>query len=558
MGGSVELVNAPTAPASSTLQPASLLRRAFLPSPLEEAPGPARIDAFARLRALFTLAAVVVDLGIYIAFRDAPLFDRRALQWFVGINVPLLAVSGALAWFVLRRRGRWYVPLSFVGLSIEVFTSMCWIQLTGSVSSYFLIVIPVLVLAYRLYGTYQLGVAAYAIGAVMHVGVLVLELAGALTPAWLFVRDPGAVYGDPMFRASAAVSIQMMFLAVFILANVVSRTLREKETELDLVQRNLDRVVAEVQPGRLSGHTLDGAYRLGELLGRGGMGEVYMAEDRDGRHVAVKVLYAHLCGPDDLERFRREASIAAQLPAEHVARVSAVGRDASGGHHYLVMELLRGEDLGTLLRRRGQLPAVELLPIVDQLARGIEAAHALGIVHRDLKPGNVFLVDAPAGPLVKVLDFGIARLVESSQLTQSAMLIGSPGYLAPEQAASEFGEVGPGADVFALGTIIYRAITGHSAFPARTPAAAVYEAVHREPPPPTRLDATLHSDLDVVLALALAKQPRQRYSTPSELVRDLRAAYAGELEPATRARARALRSRPGPALEPTLAAQQAD
>lgn len=124
--------------------------------------------------------------------------------------------------------------------------------------------------------------------------------------------------------------------------------------------------------------------------------------------------------------------------------------------------------------------------------------------------------------------------------------------------ASELGEVGPGADVFALGTIIYRAITGHSAFPARTPAAAVYEAVYRDSPPPTRLDATLHSDLDVVIALALAKQPRQRYATPSELVRDLRAAYAGQLEPATRARARALRSRPGPALEPTLAAQQAD
>ena len=519
----------------------SLARRAFLPSPLEEIPGPGRIDAFARLRGMFTLSAIFVDLGIYVGFRGSSHFNADALRGFALTNIPLLTVSCLLCFFALRKRGRFYMPLSYVCLAIEIFTSLTWIQLTGSVSSYFLIVIPVLVLAYRLYAGYRLGVSAYLMGAVLHAVMVALEELGGLEPASLFMADPGAIYREPLFRVAAASSIELMFLGIFVLANLVSRALIEKENELVVVQRNLDRVVADVQPGRLSGQILDGKYRMSELLGRGGMGEVYQAERvADGTHVAVKVLYAHLGTPDHLERFRREAAIAAKLPATHVAQVFDVGHSNEGGHHYLVMELLHGEDLGMLLRRRGQLTPDELLPIVDQLIGALEAAHAAGIVHRDLKPQNVFLVAATNAPLVKLLDFGVARLVEGSDLTQSAMLIGSPGYLAPEQVATEFGEVGPRADVFGLGTIIYRALTGHSAFPARNAAAAVYEAVHREPDRPSKLDASLHEHIDAVIALALAKKPSQRYATATELGRDLRAACAGTLDDATRARASSL------------------
>ena len=260
--------------------------------------------------------------------------------------------------------------------------------------------------------------------------------------------------------------------------------------------------------------------------------------------------------PDDLERFRREASIARQLPAAHVAQVLDFGHDAAAGHHYLVMELLRGEDLAVMLRRRKRLPAGELLPIVDQLAACLEHAHAVGVVHRDLKPQNVFLLAGPDGPQVKLLDFGVARLIQGSELTQSAMVVGSPGYLAPEQAASDLGEVGPRTDVFALGAIVYRAVTGASAFPARHPAAAVYEAVHVDPIAPSRLDPGLPVDVDLVLALALAKAPGERYATPSELGRDLRAAFAGDLAPAIRERAgRITRARaPTVGLDRTLTA----
>jgi hypothetical protein len=534
----------------------SLVRRAFLPSPLEETPGPGQIDAFARLRGWFTLSAILVDIGIYFGFRGSPRFDGDALRLFAFTNIPLLLISCLLCFFVLRKRTRFYLPLSYVCLSIETFTSLTWIQLTGSVSSYFLIVIPVLVLAYRLYAGYRLGVSAYVMGAALHATMVALEELHVLAPASLFVADPGAIYREPLFRLAAVNSIQLMFLAIFILGNLVSRALREKENELDVVQRNLDRVVADVQPGRLSGQTLDSKYRINELLGRGGMGEVYQAERlADGKDVAVKVLYAHLGTPDLLERFRREAAIAAKLPATQVAQVLDVGHTTDGGHHYLVMELLKGEDLGMLLRRRGAITPSELLPIVDQLAGVIEAAHAAGIVHRDLKPQNVFLVESAGAPTVKLLDFGVARLIEGSELTHTAMLIGSPGYLAPEQVATEFGEVGPRADVFALGAIVYRALTGQSAFPARNAAAAVYEAVHREPERASKLDASLHEDVDAVLALALAKQPAKRYGSASELGRDLRAACAGSLDETSRERARNLdRKRlSSPALAPTLA-----
>jgi hypothetical protein len=541
----------PSAASSMSIR-ASLVQRAFLPSPLEETPGPARLDAFARLRGMFTLAAVIFDLGIYFGFRDSSQFDAGVLAWFAGLNVTLLCVSAALCFFVLRRRSRWFVPASLVGLTIELFTSVVWIQLTGSVSSYFLIIIPLLILAYRLYATYWLGLVVYAVGASLHAFAIVLEELGVLRPAALFAANPGAIYYDPLFRISAAISIQFMFLAIFVLANVVSRALREKESELDVVQRNFDRMIAEVQPGRLSGQTLARKYKLRELLGRGGMGEVYQAERVDGgADVAVKVLYAHLCGDDDLARFRREAAIAARLPADHIAHVHEIGRCSDGGHNYLAMELLRGEDLGMLLRRRGKLPAAELLPIVDELAAGLEAAHAVGVVHRDLKPQNVFLA---GDARVKLLDFGVARLLEGSELTRSAMLIGSPGYLAPEQAVTELGEVGPRADVFALGSIVFRALTGQSAFPARTPAAAVYEAVHVDPPPPSAVEPSLPRDVDAVIALALAKKPQQRYATPSELARDLHAAFAGTLSDRARERAAAIdRRRSAPGFAPTLA-----
>ncbi|CAN5766989.1 hypothetical protein BH11MYX3_BH11MYX3_06740 [soil metagenome] len=536
---------------------APFLQRLFLPSPLEEVPGPALIDTFARLRVMAMLSAMFVDIGIYVAFRGSSHFDQTVLLWFALINIPLLGIAAAVSWFGLRTKGRHYFALSMVCVAIETFSTLVWVQLTGSLSSYFLVTFPILVLSYRLFATYRLALAAYLTGVVLHLSVVAAEELGTLRTASLFTTDPGAIYSEPLFRISALISIHVLFLAVFILINNVARAMSEKQTELEVVQRDLQLVAAAVKPGRLSGEILHGKYRLGELLGRGGMGEVYQAvEIKGARAVAVKILYAHLALPDHLERFRREASIAQKLPAVHVAQVFDFGHAPRGDHHYLVLELLIGEDLGTLLRRRSKLPADELLSIVDQLASGLEVAHAGGIVHRDLKPQNVFLVADPAGPRVKLLDFGVARLLEGSELTQTSMLLGSPGYLAPEQAVQDFGAVGPQADVFALGTIVYRALTGQNAFPARHPAAAVYEAVHIDPAVPSSIDDTITADVDAVVLLAMAKNPRERYVTPTELARDLRAAFAGELDGEVRARAgKVTRAKPpSPGLDPTITA----
>ena len=363
---------------------ASFIQRAFLPSPLEEAPGRDRIDAFARLRALLTLCSILVDIGIYLAFRGSSHFDQQVLLWFVLINCPLLAVATSVSWFGLRRRGPLYIPLSILCAAIEMLSAVVWIQLTGVVSSYFIVVIPAVVLAYRLYTTYRLGLACYLLGSSLHLIAIAAEELGFLRTASLFTSDPGAIYAEPLFRGAAVVSVQFIFLGVFMIANLMARALREKETELEVAHRDLDRVVAEIKPGRLSGELLDGKYQLGELLGRGGMGEVYQARQMaGGGQVAVKILYAHLANPDHLERFRREAEIAKKLPTTHVAQVIDFGHAKRGDHHYLVLELLLGEDLGTLLRRRGKLPAAEILPRSTALRHSPMCSHRSGSTSRE-------------------------------------------------------------------------------------------------------------------------------------------------------------------------------
>jgi protein kinase-like protein len=317
--------------------------------------------------------------------------------------------------------------------------------------------------------------------------------------------------------------------------------LREKDDALSQVKRDLVRVTAEFQPGRLTGHTLDGKYLLEELLGRGGMGEVYRARDEAQRECAIKVLFAHLHeSTGALERFRRESEIVAKLPRHLVAPVLAVGATGDG-LHYLAMELLRGEDFGARLRRRVRISLGELVPIVERLGEALAAAHALGIVHRDLKPGNVFLVDNDADGPVRLLDFGISRMMETPShvaLTQTSMVLGTPGYLAPEQVAPRVGEVGPATDLFALGALCYRALTGENAFIANNPAQAAYAALNVMPPPPSKLQPQLSDDVDAVVLLALAKRLEDRYADARAFARDLRAASSGALDKAVRARAK--------------------
>ncbi|MFN8176363.1 MAG: protein kinase [bacterium] len=217
-----------------------------------------------------------------------------------------------------------------------------------------------------------------------------------------------------------------------------------------------------------SGDVLGGDYRIERALGSGGMGTLYVATQLStGKKRALKLLRPELLADPSLrERFEREARVGASIESDHVVDVIAAGIDEASGAPWLAMELLDGEDLATFLSRRGPLPPELACDIVAQLTHAMGAAHAAGVVHRDLKPENVFIASARregAPLLVKVLDFGIAKVLRSGGPTGTAA-IGTLAWMAPEQT-DERGEIGPPTDIWALGLIVFNVLTGARYWP---------------------------------------------------------------------------------------------
>ncbi len=274
------------------------------------------------------------------------------------------------------------------------------------------------------------------------------------------------------------------------------------------------------------GTVLGGSYRVLKPIGTGGMGEVYEAEHtRLPRHFAVKVLR---CSPDSgaLGRFQQEAEITSRLVHPHIVEVvdCNVTEDQQP---YLVMELLEGETLGDRLTRQRRLPPAELARIAAQIGSALAAAHAKGVVHRDLKPQNIFLARTPDGETsVKILDFGVSKLQGSSGLTQENVVVGSPRYMAPEQALGRNDELDARADIFALGVIFYEAILGERPFTARTDVEVMHQVVFEDPPRANLIDPTVPEGVAQVIARAMAKAPSDRYQSVVALVSDLEAAIA--------------------------------
>jgi eukaryotic-like serine/threonine-protein kinase len=308
------------------------------------------------------------------------------------------------------------------------------------------------------------------------------------------------------------------------------RAVQEREALLAEADQDLERArQLAAGRGRFSAKRA-GHYALGELVGRGAMGEVYAA-----RHVkldtraAVKVLAESVQqNPAFLERFRREARIASQLDSVHVVRVYEFG-EIEEGAPFMAMELLSGHDLAWHLRKRRRLALGEVVQLIDQVARGVQAAHEVGIVHRDLKPSNLFLDESGgAFGVWKVLDFGVSKERESTATLTRDALIGTPAYMSPEQARSQI--AGTASDVFALGAVAYRALTGRQPFTADDIPQLLYQLVHDQPPQPSALRAGLPSDVDAVLAIALAKEPEERFGSPNELAAALARAVESRLD----------------------------
>lgn len=282
------------------------------------------------------------------------------------------------------------------------------------------------------------------------------------------------------------------------------------------------------EPELLVGTTLDDRYELVSHLATGGMGAVFRARHVHLRKdVAVKVLRTDLCStPEIVERFRREAEIASALEHENIVHVTDFGR-SSGGHLFLVMELLAGESLFDRLRREGFLTPEETVPILWQVCAGLEAAHAMGVVHRDLKPENVFLARTASGRVVtKILDFGICKIADpaSGTETQAGMVVGTPEYLSPEQAMG--GTVDPRADLYTVGLIAWRMLAGRHPFKAEDARGLLMMQATKPVPPVTepRPDLAAWPALVAAVARACAKDPEHRPASAAALRDELAAA----------------------------------
>ncbi|HYT89642.1 MAG TPA: serine/threonine-protein kinase, partial [Gemmataceae bacterium] len=270
--------------------------------------------------------------------------------------------------------------------------------------------------------------------------------------------------------------------------------------------------------------TVPGYEIVGEL-GRGGMGVVYKARHRQlNRLVALKmVLAGGYASQGERQRLRTEAEAIAHLQHAHIVQIYEVGE--CDGRPFLALEFCAG---GSLDRKLAgvPLPPVEAAQLVQTLAQAVHAAHQHHVIHRDLKPANVLLTEDGT---VKITDFGLAKRLDVEQaLTQSGAIMGTPSYMAPEQAQGERGQVGPATDVYALGAILYEVLTGRPPFKAPSVVDTLAQVVQVEPVAPSRLQAKVPRDLETVCLKCLQKEPGRRYASAWDLAEDLRRFQAGE------------------------------
>jgi serine/threonine protein kinase len=261
-----------------------------------------------------------------------------------------------------------------------------------------------------------------------------------------------------------------------------------------------------------------GRYRLIELLGRGGMGEVWRAYDTDSdRIVAVKVLPEHFVHDKTFQqRFLREARSAAGLNEPHVVPIHRYGEIE--GRLYVDMRLIEGQDLQALLTH-GRLEPARAVAIIDQVASALEAAHRIGLVHRDVKPSNILVA---AKDFAYLIDFGIARAAGETKLTGTGNVIGTWAYLAPERVTS--GQTDPRADIYSLTCVLHECLTGSQPFPGDSIEQQIGGHLGLPPPRPSLLRDDLPAELDTVIATGMAKNPDDRYSTVSAMADAARAA----------------------------------
>jgi tRNA A-37 threonylcarbamoyl transferase component Bud32 len=498
-----------------------------------------RLDELSRTRLFVKVVLAITIGGIIVALSTGGDPTARTVVVIGSIGSALAAL------FVLvstRDVAAYDQRKLLVPALLIVFGSMAGVYYWGAGSP---------VAAMLVYGIYFFSLGAsrglttgvYILVAVAH-GVLSLGILTGL------LADHGVVRIDHLpVRDQVAIFsiIESLYFVAYFTARVSQRVTLDAMSKLEQAVRGnaqrdallaearaeLDRALKVGGPGRFTDQVI-GSFRLGVLIGRGGMGEVYEGHAvTDHREAAVKLLHpSTVTEPVHLARFLREARIASRLESAHIVRVLEVDTTA-GEIPFLAMERLRGQDLAHELRRQRRLRLPDAKVLVDQIAIGLEAARVAGIVHRDLKPHNVFLAEEGGLRRWKILDFGVSKAGGSGTLTQGHV-VGTPAYMAPEQARGE--DVDHRADVYSLAAIIYRAVTGHPAFTGKDVPSTLYDVVYRTPARPSML-AQLPADVDRVLAIGLAKDPRDRFAFALELARWFSAAVAQGLDLDQRRRA---------------------
>jgi serine/threonine-protein kinase len=274
---------------------------------------------------------------------------------------------------------------------------------------------------------------------------------------------------------------------------------------------------ALVDADEVVGTTVTGTYIVTRILGEGGMGRVYEARHAriPSKRFALKMLHREFAEQTAiLARFQREAEATSGVRSVHVVGVTDVNK-TEDGRPFIISEFLEGKELFEHFLEVGRMPTGSAVRIIRQVCKGLVAAHAAGVVHRDMKPENVFLVGDPARPTAKIIDFGISRVDDNRALTQTGMIMGTPSYMAPEQARGE--RVDHRADIYAVGAILYHAVTGQRPFDRDDPSSTLMAVLSEDPPRPRSVNPEIPLELELVIERAMAKTVADRFQTMNEL-----------------------------------------
>lgn len=479
-----------------------------------------RQQEFQRVRAMLFFSSFSSLVGAILI----PLLGQDPIATWIFVGTIILGGVAGLVLLITVRDAASYRPwmATFTGLlsGLAVAAGYYFFGVTSAV----VMVVPIGTYFYALGESYRGALACHANVAVWHAVISALQIARV-------IPDVGMVSSnrdDIAEQIGITIAIQAIFFGAFVMARSIRLATQRTFEELDMAikdnarrQALLNEAKQELAlaqkiggPGRFSEQTL-GGYKLGNVLGRGAMGEVYAAvQVQTGQLAAVKLLGREsMQRPDIVTRFLREVEIARTLHEDNIVEVLAVS-DAEDAMPFLVMERLQGRTLSERLRSDSKMSVDEVAEMMTALARGVSAAHRAGIVHRDLKPSNIFEHRSADKLVWKILDFGVSKFMDAGDTLTAGAIVGTPTYMAPEQAKGE--EISSRADVYALGVIAYRTLTGRPAFSGPDLPVILRAVVYDVPPQPSQV-AQLPPAIDFILAIAMAKEAKDRFAGAEEL-----------------------------------------